>query len=126
MKTISVHAERNYSVSTECNWRDELIRIATGRVRMAVIHSMAMAEAVQISDDIDAEIFYFSIPDAEAAKNLATMSKLWDWLGAAGFTRSDLIVGIGGGAVTDVAGFAAASWLRGLDWVAEQHDRSAK
>jgi 3-dehydroquinate synthase len=43
---------------------------------------------------------------------------LWNWLGAAGFTRSDLIVGIGGGAVTDVAGFVAASWLRSLDWVA--------
>lgn len=118
MKIISVHAERNYTVSTECNWRDELIKIATGRVRMAVIHSMAMAEAVQISDEIDTEIFYFSIPDAEAAKNLATVSKLWDWLGAAGFTRSDLIVGVGGGAITDVAGFAAASWLRGIDWVA--------
>ncbi len=85
---------------------------------MAVIHSSAMTEAVQITGEIDTEIFYFSIPDAEAGKNLATMSKLWDWLGAAGFTRSDLIVGVGGGAVTDVAGFAAASWLRGIDWVA--------
>lgn len=118
MKTISVHAERNYTVSTECNWRDELINIAKNRVRMAVIHSSAMAKAVRIDADIDTEVFYFSIPDAEAAKNLATMSKLWDWLGAAGFTRSDLIVGVGGGAITDVAGFAAASWLRGIDWVA--------
>ena len=39
-------------------------------------------------------------------------------MGAAGFTRSDLIIGVGGGAITDVAGFAAASWLRGIDWVA--------
>jgi 3-dehydroquinate synthase len=39
-------------------------------------------------------------------------------LGAASFTRNDLIIGIGGGAVTDFAGFAAASWLRGVDWVA--------
>lgn len=118
MKTISVHAERNYTVITDCSWRDELISIAKNRVRMAVIHSSAMADAVRISDDGDTEIFYFSIPDAEAGKNLTSVSKLWDWLGAAGFTRSDLIVGIGGGAVTDVAGFAAASWLRGLDWVA--------
>ena len=43
---------------------------------------------------------------------------MWNWLGAAGFTRSDLIVGIGGGAITDLAGFAAATWLRGIDWVA--------
>ena len=44
--------------------------------------------------------------------------KLWDWLGAAGFTRSDIIIGVGGGATTDIAGFAAATWLRGIDWVA--------
>ena len=118
MKTISVQAERNYTVITECDWSDELARISRGRVRMAVIHSNTMSEAVQISGDIDTEIFYFSIPDGEAAKNLATLSKLWDCLGAAGFTRSDLIVGVGGGAITDVAGFAAASWLRGIDWVA--------
>jgi 3-dehydroquinate synthase len=43
---------------------------------------------------------------------------LWNWLGAAGFTRSDLIVGIGGGAITDLTGFAAATWLRGIDWIA--------
>ena len=118
MKIISVHAERDYTVITQCNWIAELIGLAKDRVRMAIIHSNAMAESVHIAADIDTEIYYFSIPDAEAGKNLATMSKLWDWLGAAGFTRSDLIVGVGGGAVTDVAGFAAASWLRGLDWVA--------
>jgi 3-dehydroquinate synthase len=43
---------------------------------------------------------------------------LWNWLGAAGFTRSDVIVGIGGGAITDLSGFAAATWLRGIDWIA--------
>jgi 3-dehydroquinate synthase len=43
---------------------------------------------------------------------------LWNWLASSGFTRTDLIVGVGGGAVTDVSGFAAATWLRGIDWVA--------
>jgi 3-dehydroquinate synthase len=58
------------------------------------------------------------VPDSEVAKSAKTLLQLWDWLGAAGFTRSDLIVGIGGGAITDLSGFAAASWLRGIDWVA--------
>ena len=66
----------------------------------------------------DAEPFYFAVPDSEIAKSTKTLLQLWDWLGAAGFTRSDLIVGIGGGAITDLSGFAAASWLRGIDWVA--------
>jgi 3-dehydroquinate synthase len=43
---------------------------------------------------------------------------MWDWLGAAGFTRSDVVVGIGGGTITDVAGFCSATWLRGVDWIA--------
>jgi len=51
-------------------------------------------------------------------KNTTTLLTLWNWLGAAGFTRSDLIVGIGGGAITDLTGFAAATWLRGIDWIA--------
>ena len=38
----------------------------------------------------------------------------WDALGAAGFTRSDAVVGVGGGATTDLAGFVAATWLRGV------------
>jgi 3-dehydroquinate synthase len=66
----------------------------------------------------DAEVLVFPIPDGEPGKSSSTLNKIWDWLGAAGFTRSDLIIGIGGGAVTDFAGFAAASWLRGIDWVA--------
>ncbi|MFD0788343.1 3-dehydroquinate synthase family protein, partial [Micromonospora azadirachtae] len=41
----------------------------------------------------------------------------WDRLGEAGFTRTDAVVGVGGGAVTDLAGFVAACWLRGVRWV---------
>ena len=44
-------------------------------------------------------------------------ARCWDALGAAGFTRTDAVVGVGGGAVTDLAGFVAACWLRGVRWV---------
>ncbi|NUO91554.1 MAG: 3-dehydroquinate synthase, partial [Dermatophilaceae bacterium] len=54
------------------------------------------------------------VPDAEAAKTAAVLSDLWGQLGRAGFTRSDAVVGVGGGTVTDLAGFVAASWLRGV------------
>jgi 3-dehydroquinate synthase len=77
-----------------------------------------MKSAIPQIDSQEAEIFYFSIPDSEEAKSTQTLVQVWDWLGSAGFTRSDLIVAIGGGAVTDFAGFVAASWLRGLDWIA--------
>jgi 3-dehydroquinate synthase len=54
------------------------------------------------------------VPDAEAAKTSSVAASLWSQLGAAGFTRTDAVVGIGGGTVTDLAGFVAASWLRGV------------
>jgi 3-dehydroquinate synthase len=88
------------------------------RERVAVIFSESMKSSIPQIDAQDSEVFYFGIPDSEKGKSSETLLKVWDWLGSAGFTRSDLIVAIGGGAVTDFAGFAAASWLRGLDWVA--------
>jgi 3-dehydroquinate synthase len=67
---------------------------------------------------LDCEVHYFPIPDGEAGKSFSSLSQIWNWLGSTGFTRSDLLVGIGGGTVTDLTGFAAATWLRGIDWVA--------
>ena len=60
------------------------------------------------------EAWLFEVPDAEDAKTLAVAGGLWVELGRAGFSRQDLVVGIGGGAVTDLAGFVAAAWMRGI------------
>jgi 3-dehydroquinate synthase len=54
------------------------------------------------------------VPDAEAGKSIEVAARCWDMLGGAGFTRTDAVVGVGGGAVTDLAGFVAACWLRGV------------
>jgi len=54
------------------------------------------------------------LPAGEQAKSVATTQQLWDELGRRRLTRSDAVVAIGGGATTDVAGFAAATWLRGV------------
>jgi 3-dehydroquinate synthase len=66
----------------------------------------------------DCEFVFCIIPDGEEGKSPDVLLKLWNWLAAAGFSRSDLVVGIGGGAITDIAGFAAATYLRGIDWIA--------
>jgi 3-dehydroquinate synthase len=55
-----------------------------------------------------------AVPDAEAAKTATVLSELWSVLGQHAFTRSDVVVGVGGGTVTDLAGFVAATWLRGV------------
>jgi 3-dehydroquinate synthase len=54
------------------------------------------------------------VPDGEAAKQADVAARLWSRLATEHVTRSDVIVGIGGGATTDLAGFAAATWLRGI------------
>jgi 3-dehydroquinate synthase len=54
------------------------------------------------------------VPEAEDAKTAEVAAFCWTVLGTAGFTRSDAIVGLGGGATTDLAGFVAATWLRGI------------
>jgi 3-dehydroquinate synthase len=55
-----------------------------------------------------------AVPDGEAAKDVGVATWLWERLADAGVGRADAIVGVGGGAVTDLTGFVAATWLRGV------------
>jgi 3-dehydroquinate synthetase len=57
------------------------------------------------------------LPDGEEAKSLAVVEEVYRWLIDLGLTRDDCIVGVGGGALTDVAGFVAATYLRGIESV---------
>jgi 3-dehydroquinate synthase len=54
------------------------------------------------------------VPPGEQAKTAEVAAACWDSLGTAGFTRSDAVVTVGGGATTDLGGFVAATWLRGV------------
>jgi len=54
------------------------------------------------------------VPDGESAKTIDVAARLWSRLADHKLTRSDCIVGLGGGATTDLAGFVAAIWLRGV------------
>lgn len=118
MKSIEVNAERTYTVMVDTAYEKALQATFVNRERVAIIFSASMKDRIPKFSAGDTEFFYFPVPDSESAKSTEVLMQVWDWLGAAGFTRTDLLVGIGGGAVTDFAGFAAASWLRGLDWVA--------
>lgn len=118
MPKISITADRNYDVLVDVDWREALKPHLVNRGQVAIIVSEAMRDRISDLPQTDAEIHIFTIPDSEAGKSFATYQKVLDWLGAAGFTRNDLIVAVGGGAVTDLSGFVASSWLRGIDWVA--------
>jgi 3-dehydroquinate synthase len=60
------------------------------------------------------EVVRAPVPDGESAKTVEVADGLWSLLGGRAFTRSDAVVSLGGGAVTDLAGFVAATWLRGV------------
>ncbi|MBT2447308.1 3-dehydroquinate synthase [Streptomyces sp. ISL-43] len=96
--------------------------IGTKAQRVAVIHPEALASTGEaLRDDLAAqgyEAVAIQVPNAEEAKTAEVAAYCWKALGQSGFTRTDAIVGVGGGATTDLAGFVAASWLRGVRWIA--------
>lgn len=90
--------------------------------KVLVIHPPTLgAKAAELRErllaDGQREVLLAEIPDAEAGKRIEVAAFCWQIMGQADFTRSDAVVGFGGGAVTDLAGFVAASWLRGVDIV---------
>jgi len=86
--------------------------------RVAVIHPRMLASGAEylrtMLTERGVQAHCIEVPDGEAAKDADVAAYCWKILGNAGFTRSDAIVGIGGGATTDLAGFVAATWLRGI------------
>lgn len=114
---ISVGGE--YDVVIGTGLLDELPGlIGDGVQRVLVIHPRALSTTGEaVREDLRAkgfEAYAAEVPDAEEAKTAQVAAFLWGVLGQAGFTRSDAVVGVGGGTVTDLAGFVAATWLRGI------------
>ncbi|MCX7706496.1 MAG: 3-dehydroquinate synthase [Anaerolineae bacterium] len=67
--------------------------------------------------DAGFEPLVFEVPDGEAHKALATVAGLYERFAAAGLARREPIIALGGGVIGDMAGFAAATWLRGVPFV---------
>jgi 3-dehydroquinate synthase len=118
---IPVGGERPYDVLVGRDLLDPPPRLLPGATRVAVLHAPPLKG---LADTLGARLraagvepLLIEVPDAEAGKQLDVAAACWDQLGEAGFTRTDAVVGVGGGAVTDLAGFVAACWLRGVRWV---------
>jgi 3-dehydroquinate synthase len=85
--------------------------------RVALIHSERLGHLVaplldRLNDSYD--VLALGVPDGEQAKSAEVAHQCWEALGESGFTRSDAVVTFGGGATTDMGGFVAATWLRGV------------
>lgn len=89
-----------------------------GVSRVLVVHGQPLANLaaplVTALRDAGLQVHVAAVPDAEAAKTVDVAAGLWSVMGGAGFTRSDAVVTVGGGSVSDLGGWAAAAWLRGV------------
>ncbi|HXW47077.1 MAG TPA: 3-dehydroquinate synthase [Streptosporangiaceae bacterium] len=116
---IAVGGERPHEIVVGTGAQAELpALIGPDATAVFVVHAAGLAALARPVCDVLAGAGYLvhaaAVPDGEAAKEIAVAADLWSRLATAGVGRRDAIVAVGGGAVTDVAGFVAATWLRGV------------
>lgn len=118
-RRIDVNVADAYQVVIGTGLLGEIVQaVPSEAAKVAVIHPptlRATAEVVReaLADDGRSPVL-IEVPDGEDAKTSDVAAFCWSALGQSGFTRTDAVVGLGGGAVTDLAGFVAATWLRGV------------
>jgi 3-dehydroquinate synthase len=90
----------------------------TGAKKVMIVHPVGLSVSAEALRDslIDSgfEVVLAGVPDSEDAKRIEVAAFCWGILGKSEFSRTDMIIGFGGGAITDLAGFVAATWLRGV------------
>jgi 3-dehydroquinate synthase len=95
-------------------------QIGSKATKVLIVHAPTLgAQATALRESLldRYEVILAEVPDAEAAKRVEVAAFCWQIMGQTDFTRTDAVVGLGGGATTDLAGFVAATWLRGVDVV---------
>ena len=122
-RRVSVAGERPYDVLIGHGILAELPRIVqetpgAGGGGVTIIHAKALADRARAAEaaltNEGLRVLSIEVPDGEAAKKARVLEYLWDRLGSFHLGRDGLVVGLGGGATTDLAGLAAATWLRGV------------
>ncbi|SMO69810.1 3-dehydroquinate synthase [Geodermatophilus aquaeductus] len=118
MRRVTVGGEEPYDVVIGPGAQVELGLVLAGTPKAAVVHAPPLAAlagaAVETLQTAGVAAEAVVVPDGEAAKTAAVAAEAWEEFGRLGLTRSDAVVGVGGGAVTDLAGFLAATWTRGV------------
>ena len=108
---VELPGGRSYPVLVGPGAIGELASVVPPGARRVAVVTQA---SVPVEVDPGVEHRVFRIGDGETAKSLSTVEELCSAFAGWGLTRADVVVGVGGGVVTDVAGFAAASYHRGL------------
>jgi 3-dehydroquinate synthase len=118
---IVVEGRDPYTVSVGVGLRWKLAPLLGSDVaRVLIVHPPTLAvAAAELRESLAGEyqVLLAEVPDAEAAKRVEVAAFCWQIMGQADFTRTDAVIGFGGGATTDLAGFVAATWLRGVQLI---------
>ncbi len=126
MKTITVKASKTYDVRVESGLLSragaDLLTLfpAPRRVMLVTDGTVRALWGDRLIDTLKSAgytVFEFVFPAGEAYKNPTTLVALWEALAKANLTRTDFIAALGGGVTGDMAGFAAATYLRGIPFV---------
>jgi 5-deoxy-5-amino-3-dehydroquinate synthase len=120
VRALSVDlSERSYPVLVGPGARHEVGRFIPQTAKSAAIVTQEAIKDAGWVDGLDLDVPHevHVIPDGEDAKSLATVEELAREFARRGLTRADVVVAVGGGMVTDVAGFAAATYHRGTAYV---------
>ena len=119
--TVAVNSAQPYRVVIGAGLLDDLVAAvkAVGNPRrVALVHAPTLTATAEVVREALQEAglatHMLEVPDAEDAKTLDVLGYCWDVFGQIGIDRSDVVIGLGGGSVTDLAGFAAATWMRGV------------
>lgn len=115
---IEVNAEHPYQVIIGRGLLGDVAQAAAGADRIAILYQPSLLQtAEQVREflaDKGFDAHRIEIPDAEAGKDLSVAAFCWEVFGRIGLKRNDKVISLGGGAATDVAGFVAATWMRGI------------
>lgn len=124
---ITVHYEEKpiYDIVIEKNdggLAGELEKLNVSERKLCIVTESTVgsfyAERIrELLTPIACQVEVFTFPAGEANKNLATVQKLYEFLILHKFDRKDLLLALGGGVVGDLTGYAAATYLRGVDFV---------
>ncbi len=124
-KVVTITSEKTYDVLIGVSWLPQLQSEISSYKKVLIVLPASLDKSLKITEEIknalgsdQSKVSFYFTPDGEAQKTSAILLEILDSAGSHNLSRSDLIVAIGGGATSDVAGFAAACWLRGIAWIA--------